>query len=146
MIAHADHWRASGDSAFLRAAWDSIVKAWRFTAASDTDGNGLVENTKFGHGWVEGGALYPPHEEIYLQGVWIEACRGLAEMADAMDDAELAAEARGWAERTRAADEKTYWLGDRGFYALRDAAPAGEAARSGARAAARRAPVAGSTS
>ena len=59
-------------------------KAWRFTAATDTDGNGLVENTKFGHGWVEGGALYPPHEEIYLQGVWIEACRGLAELADVM--------------------------------------------------------------
>ena len=64
------------------ASWDSIVKAWRFTAATDTDGNGLVENTKFGHGWVEGGALYPPHEEIYQQGVWIEACRGLAELAD----------------------------------------------------------------
>jgi glycogen debranching enzyme len=116
VVAHADHWRASGDAAYLRSAWDSIQRAYRFTAATDTDGNGLVENTKVGHGWVEGGALYPAHEEIYLQGTWIEAARGLAEMADAMNEPALAGEARGAAERTRAAVEKTYWLGERGFY------------------------------
>jgi glycogen debranching enzyme len=113
-----DHWRYTGDRDFLRASWPSIVKAWRFTEATDTDGNGLVENSPFGHGWTEGSPPYPPHEEIYLQGVWIEACRGLAEMADVMADPALAARARAAAERTRAAVEKTYWLGDRGFYAF----------------------------
>jgi glycogen debranching enzyme len=116
VIAQADRWRHTGDVDYLRRSWPSIVKAWRFTAATDTDGNGLVENTKFGHGWVEGGALYPPHEEIYMQGLWIEACRGLVELAEAMKDAALAAEARAWAERTRAATERTYWLADRGYY------------------------------
>ena len=87
VIAHADHWRATGDRAFLDASFEAILKAWRFTAATDTDGNGLVENTRFGHGWVEGGDLYPPHEEIYQQGVWIEACRALAELAEARGDA-----------------------------------------------------------
>ena len=116
VIVQADRFRATGDRAFLDESWDSIVKAWRFTAATDTDGNGLVENTKFGHGWVEGGALYPPHEEIYQQGVWMEACRGLAEMAGARGDKALADEARSAAERTRAAVEKTYWLGDGTLY------------------------------
>lgn len=111
VIAQADRFRATGDRAFLEESWDSIVKAWRFTSATDTDANGLVENTKFGHGWVEGGALYPPHEEIYQQGVWMEACRGLAEMAGARGDHALQDEARSAAERTRAAVEKTYWLG-----------------------------------
>ncbi len=116
VIAQADHWRASGDAAYLKTAWDSIVKAYRFTAGTDTDGNGLVENTKVGHGWVEGGALYPAHEEIYLQGTWIEAARSVAELAEVMKDSALAAEARAAAERTRAAVEKTYWLADRGYY------------------------------
>lgn len=116
VIVQADRFRATGDRAFLDESWDSIVKAWRFTAATDTDGNGLVENTKFGHGWVEGGALYPPHEEIYQQGVWMEACRGLAEMAGARGDRALADEARAAAERTRAAVEKTYWLGEGTLY------------------------------
>lgn len=124
VIAHADHWRWSGDLPFLRAAWDSVVRAWRFTAGTDADGNGLVDNTKVGHGWVEGGALYPPHEEIYLQGAWIAACRDMAEMADVMGDAALATEARAWAERTRQATEKTYWIADRGFYGFATRRPA----------------------
>jgi glycogen debranching enzyme len=118
IIAHADYWRTSGDLEFIRKNWDSVVKAYRFTAASDTDGNGLIENTNFGHGWVEGGALYPPHEEIYMQGLWIEALGGIASLADQMNDKRLSAEARSAAERTRAVVEKTYWLADRGFYAF----------------------------
>src|SRR5262249_53682732 len=105
IIAHADYWRTSGDLDFIKRNWDSIVNAYRFTAATDTDGNGLIENTKVGHGWVEGGALYPPHEEIYMQGLWIEALVGLAEMADAVGDAGSAATARSSAERTRTAIE-----------------------------------------
>ena len=118
VVLQADHFRHTGDRDLLRASWDSIVKAWGFSAATDTDGNGLIENEKFGHGWTEGGPPYPPHEEIYMQGIWIEACRGLAEMAEAMGDAALAEKARAASARTQAAVEKTYWLGDRGFYAF----------------------------
>jgi glycogen debranching enzyme len=116
-IVHADYFRARGDREFLRQSWESVVKAYRFTEATDTDGDGLVENTKFGHGWVEGGALYPPHEEIYLQGLWVEAARAVAELAEVMGDAELSKAALAAAERTRAATEETYWLPGRGFYA-----------------------------
>ncbi|HEY7515153.1 MAG TPA: GH116 family glycosyl hydrolase, partial [Vicinamibacteria bacterium] len=123
VAAHGDYFRATGDRAFLEASWSSIRKAYLFTAATDSDGNDLVENTSFGHGWVEGGALYPPHEEIYMQGVWVEASRAMTEMADAMGDGESASLARGWAERTSRAMEETYWLKDRGFYAFATARP-----------------------
>ncbi|HSB09148.1 MAG TPA: GH116 family glycosyl hydrolase [Blastocatellia bacterium] len=118
IIAHGDYWRTSGDLDFIKKNWDSILKAYRFTAATDTDGNGLIENTNFGHGWVEGGALYPPHEEIYMQGLWIEALSCIAELADRLNDSKFAAEARTAAERTRSAAERTYWLADRGYYAF----------------------------
>lgn len=118
VIASADYLRASGDLKFIRDNWDSIVKAYRFTAATDTDGNGLIENTKFGHGWVEGGALYPPHEEIYMQGLWLEALDDVEEMATLLKDEKLAKEAHEAAERTEEAVEKTYWLPERGFYAF----------------------------
>ena len=118
VIAHADLFRAAGDGEYLDACWPSIRKAYEFTRATDTDGNGLVENTGFGHGWVEGGALYPAHEEVYLQGLWIRAQRDVADLAEARGDAALAADARQGAERTRSAAERTYWLEDRGFYAF----------------------------
>lgn len=117
VIVHADLYRTSGDLEFLKANWDSILKAYKYEEATDTDGNGLIENTKFGHGWVEGGALYPPHEEIYLQGVWIEASKNMAEIAEALGDKTTAEKARANAEKTRAAMEQTYWLEERGFYA-----------------------------
>jgi glycogen debranching enzyme len=128
VIAHADYWRASGDMDFLKANWDSILKAYRFSSSTDTDGNGLIENTKFGHGWVEGGALYPAHEEIYMQGLWIEASRSIAELARAMSDQKLADEAQVNALRTSAALEKTYWLEARGFYAFATSQPQAEPA------------------
>jgi glycogen debranching enzyme len=127
VIAHADYFRASGDLEFLRTNWDSILKAYRFTEATDTDANGLVENTKFGHGWVEGGGLYPPHEEIYMQGLWVAASRDLAEMSEALNVREVGARARANAERTRTATEQTYWLPQRGFYAFATKKPAKDA-------------------
>jgi glycogen debranching enzyme len=127
IIAHADYWRASGDLNFINRNWDSIVRAYRFTARTDTDNNGLIENTGFGHGWVEGGALYPPHEEIYMQGLWIEALNNLAEMADVRGDKTASRDARAASDRTRAAVEKTYWIADRGFYAFATNRPRSQA-------------------
>jgi glycogen debranching enzyme len=118
LIAHADLWRAQRDRAFLTQHWPSIQKAFRFSAATDTDRNGLIENTGFGHGWVEGGALYPPHEEIYMQGLWIEASRSFADLATEMGDSAAATAARDAAERTRAAMETTYWLAGPSHYAF----------------------------
>ncbi|MBA3298144.1 MAG: amylo-alpha-1,6-glucosidase [Acidobacteria bacterium] len=123
VVAHGDHWQATGDRPFLDASWDSIARAFAFTAATDTDGNGLVENTGAGHGWVEGGALHPAHEEIYLQGVWVAAAQAMAAMADARGDAAAAADARRWAERTRGAVERTYWLEGPRHYAFATVRP-----------------------
>jgi glycogen debranching enzyme len=128
IIAHGDYWRASGDLAFIRQNWDSIVKAYRFTSKTDTDGNSLIENTNFGHGWVEGGELYPPHEELYMQGLWVEALANLAELADQTGAKDIASEARAARERTRDAAEKMYWLADRGHYAFATAKAGNKAA------------------
>ncbi|HEX8338807.1 MAG TPA: hypothetical protein VF621_18960, partial [Pyrinomonadaceae bacterium] len=127
IIAHADYVRASGDVAYLRANRESFLKAYHFARATDTDGNSLIENTNFGHGWVEGGSLYPPHEEIYMQGLWVEALRGVEEMAGLLEDARLAAEAVESVRRVTEAVEKTYWLEDRGFYAFATNVPRKEA-------------------
>jgi glycogen debranching enzyme len=128
VIAQADYWRSTGDTEFLKASWESSLKAYRFTAATDTDANGLVENTNFGHGWVEGGGLYPPHEEIYMQGLWVEASRSMAELAGAMNDQKLSGEALAGAERTRLALENIYWSKERGFYAFATSLPRDEVA------------------
>jgi glycogen debranching enzyme len=127
IVAHADYWRATGDRAFLDRSWSAVEKAYRFSASTDTDGDGLIENTKVGHGWVEGGALYPAHEELYLQGVWIAALEGLEELARARGDAAFAAELQARAAKTREAVEARYWLPRRGYYAFATARGSGNA-------------------
>ncbi len=125
VIAQAAYWQATGDREFLDANWPAIVKAYEFSRATDRDGNGLIENTNVGHGWVEGGALYPAHEEIYLEGLWIEAQRDIATLATVHGDAALAKQAEAGAERTRAAVESTYWLprAAQGHYAFATRTP-----------------------
>ena len=122
-IVLADYWRQSGDEAFARAHWETAKRAFAFTAATDTDGNGLVENTGVGHGWVEGGELYPPHEELYQQALFVQAARDVAALAEAFGEPDLARRARKQAARTLEAVEATYWHDADGFYAFGTAFP-----------------------
>ena len=122
-IVLADYWRQSGDEAFVREHWETARRAYAFSAATDTDGNGLVENTGVGHGWVEGGELYPPHEELYQQALFVQAARDLAALADAFGDAALARDARARADATLRAVETLFWNDADGFYAFGTAYP-----------------------
>ncbi|MBL7978690.1 MAG: amylo-alpha-1,6-glucosidase [Bacteroidetes Order II. Incertae sedis bacterium] len=124
VILHHAYYQATGDLAFIRENWHSIKKAWEWTSKTDTDQNGLIENTNFGHGWVEGGKLYPPHEEMYMQGLWIEACKGMAKFANIMYEPQLADQASDWVRRTQEAMEKTYWLPEKQYYGYATSKPA----------------------
>ncbi|HEX8355589.1 MAG TPA: hypothetical protein VF611_21965, partial [Pyrinomonadaceae bacterium] len=55
-----------------------------------------------------------------------EALGGVEEMAEALNDSKLAAEAREAAERTARAVEQVYWLPERGFYAFATNVPRAE--------------------
>jgi len=118
LILQGELFQSQGDRSYLARHWPSIKKAWAFTSGTDLDGDGLMENTGFGHAWVEGGALYPPHQEIYLQGVFLEGARQMRIMAEAMGDQGLAREAEQRIRQVQAACERVYWLEDRGHYAF----------------------------
>jgi glycogen debranching enzyme len=73
--------RRSGDTAFLRASWPSIERAYRY-CVSVVDEDGLLSNRKAGAGAVETGALSGRvANDIYLQGVWLAALDGYISLA-----------------------------------------------------------------
>jgi len=90
----------------------------RIFAATDTDGDGLIENTRVGHGWVEGGTLYPVHEEIYLAGLWAQSCRAISSLAAAIGDQKLQTQANAAAQRAKDQIEKVFWQESSGIYAF----------------------------
>jgi glycogen debranching enzyme len=74
----------SGDTAFIRSSWPNIKAAIDFMYSTDTDGDGLIENTNVGHGWVEGGGLFGSHTSLYLASCWAEALGKAAYMSSSI--------------------------------------------------------------
>jgi glycogen debranching enzyme len=65
--------RATNDKKFAKTQFPKILKAMEFCFGTDRDGDHLIENTGVGHGWVEGGPLFPAHAELYLNACWAAA-------------------------------------------------------------------------
>ncbi len=87
IILAAHYLRYSGDRAYIEQIWPAIEKALRFCYSTDTDGDGLIENTNVGHGWIEGGPLFGTHTEFYLAGCWAATLEGMDYMSRALGKA-----------------------------------------------------------
>jgi glycogen debranching enzyme len=115
VILAADYLRASGDVDCIRDLWPSLRKAMAFCSSTDRNGDGLIENTHVGHGWVEGGVLFGAHCTIYLAGLWAQALSDAACIARVLD-----AEADwNWHEdamRVREIIDRKFWNESTGFF------------------------------
>lgn len=117
IVAARDYIRATNDTAFLRETWDSVKKAYGYCLDCDTDGDGLMENSKAGLGAVELGSLLKrSHTDIYLAGIWVEAIRSLSEMARIMDEIQLAEESSRLFEKARHSLNEKFWNEEKGTY------------------------------
>jgi glycogen debranching enzyme len=74
----------SGDIEYIRSIWPAIEKAIKYCQSTDSDGDGLIENTNVGHGWVEGGHLFGSHTSLYLASCWAEALSEAAYMTNVL--------------------------------------------------------------
>lgn len=84
LVLAGDYLRKSGDVDFIRSQWHRIMKALSFCRSTDTDNDGLIENTGVGHGWQESHQLHGAHTEIYLASIWAQALKECAYMATAL--------------------------------------------------------------
>ena len=109
VVLAAHYLRYSGDLDFIRSLWPSLEKALQFCYATDTDGDGLIENTNVGHGWIEGGALFGTHTEFYLAGVWAACLESGAYLAQHLNKTD-------WNKRLLADARKVKSLIDQDFW------------------------------
>jgi glycogen debranching enzyme len=116
-IVLAGHYlRASGDLAFIRKSWPFLKKAVDFLYSTDTDGDGLIENTNVGHGWVEGGALFGAHSAFYLSGIWAQSLSDMAYIAGQIGKKDLAGRYSADAMRVKKIVNNDFWNDSTGFY------------------------------
>lgn len=90
VILAGNYLRRMGDVEFIRALWPSLQRAMDFCYSTDTDGDGLIENTNVGHGWQEGYELYGAHTEVYLAAVWAQALKEAGYLSSVLGEQSLA--------------------------------------------------------
>lgn len=92
LLAMEDYVRATGDTEFLRAHWESVQRAYRFERSHDSDGDGVYDNSQ-GTGWVEDWPKQP-HQELYLAALDRDATAAMAQLSRWMGDQVLASGAQ----------------------------------------------------
>jgi glycogen debranching enzyme len=116
LVLAAHYLKASGDLEFIHSIWPGLQKTFNYIMSTDTDGDGLIENTNVGHGWIEGGKLYGSHTEFYLAGCQAAAAEGMKYMALAMNEKDLASQYGQVAEKTKKIIDQTFWNSKTGFF------------------------------
>lgn len=108
----------SGDRDFVTSIWPHVERAYAFCLSTDSDGDGLIENARVGHGWIESGPLAGAKATLYLAAVWHAALQGLARTAEVLGQGRFAAECWARAARVTALIESRFFDAARGSYAL----------------------------
>jgi len=108
----------TGETAFVASIWPKVERAYEFCVSTDTDGDGLIENARVGHGWVESEPLGGAQVTLYLAAIWRAALEGLARVAEALGNPRMQAECSARAARAGAAIEGLFYDEERRTYAL----------------------------
>ena len=89
IVAVSDYQKWSGDMSFVKESWPALKKAYQYMLNSDTDGDGLMENSVAGLAALELGAfLKNTKSDIYLAALSAEAHKAFSEIAlDQKDEA-----------------------------------------------------------
>ena len=110
--------RASGDIEFIKESWMHLKSAIDFLYSTDTDGDGLIENTNEGHGWVEGGALFGAHSSFYLSSSWGQVLKDMSFIAALIGENDLAAKYSMDAKKVQKILNTDFWNDSTQFYNL----------------------------
>jgi len=119
MLAAGEYWRQTGDTALVGELWPNLTRAFAWSRATDTDGDGLMENPSAGAGALEVGDLQVGIlSDVYLSGVWVASLDRFARMARAMGEPALADEALAIRARAVETMEAKLWMPELEQYAF----------------------------
>lgn len=116
LVLAAHYLKQSGDLNFIQNLWPGLKKTWDYVLSTDTDGDGLIENTNVGHGWIEGGNLYGTHTEFYLAACQVAAANAMSYMADAMKDNGLIESSKIVATNTLKIIDQDFWNKSQSYF------------------------------
>ncbi len=117
LLLAARYLAVTADERTVQREWPRIVRAYEFCLSTDSDGDGLIENSGVGHGWIEFGPFGGHHVSLYLAGVWVAALQELEIAARRLGKLELAEELAYRAAAARSSLELSFYDPLEGRYA-----------------------------
>ncbi len=117
VMAMEDYVNVTGDTAFLAKHWDAVKRAYAFTRAHDSDGDGIYDNSQ-GTAWVESWPPAMPHQEIYLAALDQQSSSAMERLATMMKDQVLARQAATVAQQIRGKLTSEYYDPAARFFAF----------------------------
>jgi hypothetical protein len=115
VIAVNDYVTRSGDTAFAQQEWDNLWRAYGFLQ-STYDAQGFAQNVGVGHGWIEGGPLYPVRQELYQASLGLEAVRSLSHLAHFVGKEDLSQHLQHTFEQQKPLLDKAFWSTEKKNY------------------------------
>jgi hypothetical protein len=115
VIAVNDYVTRSGDTDFAQQQWDNLWKAYAFLQ-STYDAQGFAQNIGAGHGWIEGGPLYPVRQELYQASLGLEAVRSLSHLAHLVGKEDLSQQLQQTFERQKPLLDNAFWSNEKQVY------------------------------
>ncbi|MCP4725213.1 MAG: hypothetical protein GY863_09260, partial [bacterium] len=112
----AHYLRSAGDKDYIKDIWPSVEKAMDYLYSTDFNNDGLIENFRVGHGWIEGGPLYPPLTTLYLAGLWAQTLKDASYMADILNKNDLSRKYSTDHENVIGFIEEKFWNAETQYY------------------------------
>lgn len=117
LVSFDQYIQQSGDIQFLRESWESLKKAYRYCLSTDTNGDGLMDNTIAGLGASELGSLQEDLlTDVLLASATVKAMGGMARMAEIVGDEETRREAQGWFDKGLSTLQQRFFHQESGRY------------------------------
>ncbi|HEX6880536.1 MAG TPA: glycogen debranching protein [Terriglobales bacterium] len=110
-----DYVRSTGDLDFLRSHWENVERAYKFTRAHDSDGDGIYDNSE-GTGWVESWPPGIPKQELYLAALDQQSAEAYSRLSALMNLPEESSAAKKVADEIRV--KLAMYRGADGMYAF----------------------------
>lgn len=118
IIAANEYVLRSGDKAFAETHWKSLWNAYQFIVSTYDGETGLPRNEGVGHGWIEGGPLYPARTELYQAAVVVEALKSLGAMAKIIGKDEVSTSLLAEYSKKKRLMNQDFWLPDKSRFAF----------------------------
>ncbi len=112
VIVCAEYAKWSGDLAFLKENWESILEAMTWCERMDVDGDLLIDNPPAGHQWFD----YGEKNMIDLVAIWQKALEEGAWIAEILGKENLKARWKEKAKKVKEILNQDFWNEKRGYF------------------------------